>query len=123
MIRIINGSTLIGGALVAAGQVVCASAEEEANLTARGVAEYVGEDPAGNPAVPEEDAGHAEIPAEEQTEEAEDVAYAEMSAAQLRALCDERGIPYKKNASARALRALLEDGAMPVLAAADPVDA
>ena len=50
-----------------------------------------------------------------------------MSAAELRALCNERGIAYKKNASAKALRALLEDyaedGIMPELTAADPVDA
>lgn len=109
MIRIINGSTLIGGALVSAGQTVTADADTEANLVCRGVAEYVGEEPA-----------HA---AEEYDAPAVDfVSYEDMTAAELKALCDERGIAYKKNASAKALRALLEDGDMPVLNAADPVD-
>lgn len=114
MIRIINGSTLIGGTLVSAGQTVSADAETEANLVVRGAAEYVGEEPAQKVTVPDET---------DEAAEEEFVSYEDMSAAELRALCDERGIAYKKNASAKALRALLEDGDMPVLNAADPVDA
>lgn len=106
MIRIINGSTLIGGALVSAGQTITADAETEANLVFRGAAEYVGETPK-----PEYEAPAVDF-----------VDYECMTAAELKALCDERGIAYKKNASAKALRALLEDGDMPVLNAADPVD-
>lgn len=120
MIRIINGSTLIGGTLVSAGsEPFETDPATEANLVKRGAAEYCG----------------VELPCEVVPDEAspvpgeiaETVDLDAMSAAQLRELCDGRGITYKKNASAKALRALLEDnaedGIMPELTAADPVDA
>ena len=114
MIEIINGSTLIDGRIVSTGGVVSTDPEVEANLVCRGVAQYVGNEPAQSASVPDE--------ADEIAEE-EFISYEDMTAAELKALCDERGIAYKKNASAKALRALLEDGDMPVLNAADPVDA
>ena len=52
------------------------------------------------------------------------VDYLTLSAAELRGLCEERGIPYKKNAGVKALAALLEaDDARPLpeLLADDPV--
>lgn len=120
MIRIINGSTLIGGTLVSAGsEPFETDPATEANLVKRGAAEYC------DVVVPcEPDKTEAtEIPGEL----AETADLDAMSAAELRALCDERGIEYKKNASAKALRALLEDyaedGIMPDFTAADPVDA
>ena len=114
MIEIVNGSTLIDGRIVSTGGVVSADPEVEANLVCRGAAQYVGAEPAQNLSAPDETDG---------TAEEEVVSYEDMSAAELKALCDERGIAYKKNASAKALRSLLEDGGMPVLNAADPVDA
>ena len=127
MIRMINGSTLIGGTLVSAGSApFAADPETEANLVKRGAAEYCNvvlpcEPTADEPAADDTDA--TEIPGEL----AETADLDAMSAAELRALCDERGITYKKNASAKALKALLEDyaedGIMPELTAADPVDA
>ena len=120
MIRMINGSTLIGGTLVSAGSAPFeADPQIEANLVRRGAAEYCGVElpcevvPDEASPVPGEIAETADLDA--------------MSVAELRALCDERGITYKKNASAKALKALLEDyaedGIMPELTAADPVDA
>ena len=129
MIRMINGSTLIGGMLVSAGSAPFeADPQTEANLVIRGAAEYC------DGALPCE-AGAVDIPGvidealipEIPGELAETVDMDALSAAELRALCDERGIEYKKNASAKALKALLEDfaedGIMPELHAADPVDA
>lgn len=45
MIKIIVGSTLIGGKLISAGSTVSTDAKTEANLVARGVAEWVGDPP------------------------------------------------------------------------------
>lgn len=111
MIEIINGSTLIDGKLISTGNIVSADPETEANLVNRGAAAYVGEEVSYSPTM----INTAMV--------GNEASYEDMTAAELRALCDERGIVYKKNASARALRALLEDGDMPVLNAADPVDA
>ncbi len=107
MIVIINGCSLINGELVtpASGEI-CADEKTEAYLVRRGVAEYCGAVTA-KVSVP---AGEGKLNTDE------------MSTEELRRLCDERGIKYKKNATAKALRALLEDGGMPVLKAADPVD-
>ena len=52
------------------------------------------------------------------------VDYLTLSAAQLRELCDERGIAYKKNAGVKTLAALLNEDdnrPLPELTAADPV--
>lgn len=129
MIRMINGSTLIGGTLVSAGSApFAADPETEANLVKRGAAEYCGVElpceAAAEEAAPELISDEASpVPGEL----AETADLDDLSAAELRALCDERGIEYKKNASAKALRALLEDyaedGIMPDFTAADPVDA
>ena len=120
MIRMINGSTLIGGTLVSAGSApFAADPETEANLVRRGAAEYCDVALPCEPDKTEAVEIHGEL--------AETVDLDDLSAAELRALCDERGIEYKKNASAKALRALLEDyaedGIMPEFTAADPVDA
>ena len=129
MIRIINGSTLIGGTLVSAGsEPFETDPATEANLVKRGAAEYCGVELPCEADAKETD---AELISDEASpvpgELAETADLDTMSAAELRALCDERGITYKKNASAKALRALLEDyaedGIMPELTAADPVDA
>jgi len=112
MIEIINGSTLIDGRIVSTGGVVSTGPEVEANLVCRGVAQYIeGDAPPYSPTMI-----NTSMVGDERS-------YEDMTAAELKALCDERGIAYKKNASAKALRALLEDGAMPQLRAADPVDA
>ena len=61
-----------------------------------------------------------------QGESAEFADYLTLSAAELREICDERGIGYKKNAGVKALAALLEaddDAALPELLAAEPVEA
>lgn len=135
MIRMINGVTCIGGRLLDTNSgPFAADPVTEANLVRRGAAEYC------DVVLPSEDDG-AEVPgvtdeagevlpdeaSEVSGESAETADLDAMSAAQLREMCDERGIAYKKNASAKALRALLEadaeDGIMPELTAADPVDA
>ena len=105
MIVIINGCSLINGELVtpASGEI-CADEKTEAYLVRRGVAEYCGA--GADPIQKDHDSPNLD----------------EMSTEQLKRLCDESGIRYKKNATAKALRALLEDGGMPVLKAADPVD-
>lgn len=128
MIRMINGSTLIGGTLVSAGSAPFeADPQTEANLVIRGAAEYCdGALPCEADAESTGAIDEAVVP-EIPGELAETVDMDALSAAELRALCDERGIEYKKNASAKALKALLEDfaedGIMPEFHAADPVDA
>lgn len=126
MIRIIRGCTRIGDRLCIAGSApIEADAETEANLVARDVAEYVGEPPENsNPLSPEQSDAEPEETLEPETEND----YASLSATELRALCEARGIPTKKNASAATMRAKLEEAdadetEMPVLEAAAPVDA
>ena len=129
MIRMINGVTCIGGKLLDnRSGPFAADPETEANLVRRGAAEYCDVE---LPCVADTEEAATELISDEASpvpgELAETADLDAMSAAELRELCDERGISYKKNASAKALRALLEDyaedGIMPELTAADPVDA
>lgn len=116
-IRIINGSTLLGGQLVSTGTVADVDEGTAAHLVMRGAAEYAEEE---SPYSPTAINTSLEFTA---------TAYEKLNAAELRTLCDERGLKYKKNASAGALRKMLEEDdaaaedGMPVLRAAEPVDA
>ena len=94
-----------GAALISAGVAEpCESEVKSAKPTGSGGA-------AGGTPSEDGDRNGAEVVSDEdqeiQCENAETVDYLTLTAAELRGLCDERGIPYKKNAGVKALAALL----------------
>ena len=115
-----------GAALVAAGVARAECGERSSEMKS---AEPTGSSGAAG-GTPSEDGDRngAEVVSDEDQEipceNAETVDYLTLTAAELRGLCDERGIPYKKNAGVKALAALLEaddEKPLPELLAADPV--
>ena len=109
MIRMINGVTCIGGKLLDnRSGPFAADPETEANLVRRGAAEYCDVE---LPCVADTEEAATELISDEASpvpgELAETADLDAMSAAELRELCDERGIDAPKRATKAQLIALL----------------